>query len=216
MAFLKDTRRAATVSAALIAASFLVGALLYRTLPETIVTHWGPSGEPNGTMAKPYGVFLLPFVMAAVTLLLFSLPKIDPLKNSYASFRKEYDRLIVLIVAFMTMMNGLVLAWNLGYRFNLSRFIAPAVGIFFYFLGTIMPGIKRNWFAGIRTPWTLSSDRVWQKTHEKAGSVFQLAGIVACFGAVVPRYAFELLVVPILAATLWVTFYSYLVYRKGE
>jgi len=216
MKYALKTKQAIAIVAALILAAVAAGWYLAPQLPDVIATHWNATGQVNGTMAKIWALVFVPLLAAGTATVLFFVPTIDPLKESYKAFRREYNWLIVLIVAFLVMIQGLVLAWNLGYRFNFSRFIAPSIGLLFYFIGGILPGLKRNWFAGIRTPWTLSSDRVWKKTHEHAGSVFQLAGIVACFGAVLPDYALYFLILPLLTAIAWVIAYSYVIYRKGE
>lgn len=210
-----NTKEAIVIVCALILASALTTAYFYADLPQTLVTHWNSSGEANGTADKSWGVFLVPLIAAFISLLLFSLPYIDPIDKGYRNFRKEYDWLIVLIAAFLSLLQVMTVVWNLGLHFNFSRFLAPTVGVLFYFIGTLMPGFKRNWFAGIRTPWTLSSEDVWRKTHDQAGSVFQLMGIIACFGAVIPRYSLYFLFVPTILGVAWVTLYSYLVFRKG-
>lgn len=210
------TKKAALICAALILASVLAGVCTYPYLPSEVTTHWSAAGVPNGDMSKFWGIFLLPIIAAGLAVFLFLLPALDPLDKNFKAFRKEYDWLVVLIETFLALGTALVLAWNLGARFDVARVVAPAIGILFFFIGMLMPEMKRNWFAGIRTPWTMSSDRVWKRTHEQAGSVFQLAGIIACIGAILPQYALWLTLVPILLATLWVTLYSYLVYRKGE
>lgn len=209
------TRDAVLIVGAMLLASALMTAYFYKDLPQTLATHWNASGEAKGTADKSWGVFLVPLIAAFLSLLLFALPSIDPLDKGYKDFRKEYDWLIVLLAAFFSLLQVMIVVWNLGVHFNFSRFIAPLVGLLFYFLGVLMPGFKRNWFAGIRTPWTLSSDAVWKKTHDLAGTVFQLAGILACFGAVLPRYSLYFLFVPSILGAAWVTLYSYLVYRKG-
>lgn len=207
-------------------AAFIVGALLlltgsatayfYKDLPQALVTHWDASGRPDGAAGKSWALLsLMPAAGALVALLLFALPAFDPIDKGYKDFRKEYDAMIILLVAFFCLMQGVTLALNLGLRLDLGRFLAPAVGLLFFGLGTLMPGFKRNWFAGIRTPWTLSSDAVWKKTHEHGGVVFRLIGILACFGAVLPRYSFYVMSVPIILGAAWVTLYSYLVFRKG-
>jgi uncharacterized membrane protein len=210
------TRNAAIAAAALVAAALLAGLWAWPMLPSEMAVHWNAAGEADGAAGKAIGVLFLPLVAAAMAALLFALPRIDPLAKGYRAFRKEYDGLILVLVGFMGGIQGAVLAWNLGYRFDLIRFVGPGVGLLFFCLGAVMPQFKRNWFAGIRTPWTLSSDRVWDETHRHGGFLFRAAGVLACLGAVVPDYGIALVFVPIVAASLWTLIYSYLVYRKGS
>ena len=210
------TKDAAVIVALMLATALGVTAFFYHDLPQTIATHWNASGQANGTADKSWGLFLPTIIAALISALLFALPAIDPLDKGYKNFRKTYNWLIVLIAAFLALLQVMTVVWNLGFRFNFSRFIAPTIGVFFYFIGTLLPDIKRNWFAGIRTPWTLSSDRVWMRTHEHAGTIFRIAGLVACLGAVFPLHALYFLFVPSLLGIAWVIVYSYLVFRKGE
>ncbi len=209
------TKRAIVLSALLAGAALLASLIAWNALPEMMATHWGADGLADGYSGKAFGAFFLPALSVALGALLFWLPKIDPLAASFKAFRKEYDGLVTLIVGFLALIHGTVLAWNLGARFEMLQVIGPGIGLLFFYIGAIMPQMKRNWFAGIRTPWTLSSDKVWEETHRVGGKLFQAAGVLAILGAVFTDYAFLLIVVPALASALGVTVYSYLVYRKG-
>jgi uncharacterized membrane protein len=203
------------LAAALAAAPLAAGLFAWDALPEMMATHWGPDGLADGRSGKAFGVLFLPLLSAALAGFLSALPKLDPLAAGFKAFRKEYDGLVVLIVGFLALIQAAILAWNLGARFDFVQVVGPGIGLLFFYLGAIMPQMRRNWFAGIRTPWTLSSDRVWEETHRVGGKAFQAAGVLAVLGAVFTDVGFALIVVPALAAALGVTLYSYLVYRKG-
>lgn len=210
------TRNAAVLAAVLVLAPLAAALLAWPALPSEMAVHWNAAGEADGVSGKAFGALFLPLLAAALAGLLFLLPRIDPLAKGYKAFRKEYDGMILVLVGFLAVIQGAILAWNLGFRFGFVQVIGPGVGLLFFYLGAVMPQFKRNWFAGIRTPWTLSSDRVWEETHRHGGLVFRAAGVLACFGAVFPDQAFALVFVPIMAAALWTPIYSYLVYRKGS
>ncbi len=80
--------------------------------------------------------------------------------------------------------------------------------------GVMMENAKRNWFIGIRTPWTMSSDSVWNKTHAIGGKLFKISGGIAFLGVLFPDYAFFLVIAPIILSALYVTAYSYFEYKK--
>ncbi len=84
----------------------------------------------------------------------------------------------------------------------------------FYAIGALMQHAKRNYFIGIRTPWTLSSDEVWDRTHKAAGKWFRLAGLAALGGVLWPDLAVVFVIVPVMVAALYSTVYSYLEYRR--
>ncbi|PIR66985.1 MAG: hypothetical protein COU51_01040 [Parcubacteria group bacterium CG10_big_fil_rev_8_21_14_0_10_36_14] len=118
------------------------------------------------------------------------------------------------MVVFFTYVDGLIIAWNLGYYFNMGQAILPATGALFIFIGTILKHIKRNWFLGIRTPWTLTSDEVWEKTHKMGSRLFVASGILAIFSAYFEGYSMFFVLFPILFSVLYLFLYSYLVYKK--
>jgi len=208
------TKRAVALTALIIGGMLVAGALAWNALPETMVTHWNAAGEANGTSSRTFGVLFAPLLAAALAIVMFFLPKTDPLATGFKAFRKEYDGLILVLIGFLAAVQAAVLLWNLGAHFDFMQVIGPGVGLLFFYLGAVMPQMKRNWFAGIRTPWTLSSDKVWKETHELGGKLFRLSGLLAVLGAVFTDYAFELIIIPIVASSLVVIFYSYHVYRK--
>lgn len=94
----------------------------------------------------------MPIVTIAMWLLFLLIPKIDPLKKNIEKFRKYYDNFILLMILFLFYIFLLTIAWNKGVRFDMTTAIIPAIGILFYYIGSLMSYIKRNWFMGIRTP----------------------------------------------------------------
>jgi uncharacterized membrane protein len=107
-----------------------------------------------------------------------------------------------------------MLTWNLGYEFDFKTFIFPMIGVLIFYTGILMKHAKRNWFVGIRTPWTLSSDKVWDETHRIGGDLFKISGIITICGFLLPGYALFLVLVPIIASAIFLVVYSYILYRK--
>jgi len=193
---------------------FAIGAYAYARMPEQVASHWNAQGEVDGYMAKPWGVFLLPAVFLCLFLIFAVLPRLDPLRANIRKFVSQLDNLMLLVGAFFFYVYVLTLAWNLGARFNMSQLLAPAFAALFFYLGILLENAKRNWFIGIRTPWTLSSDRVWNKTHALGGKLFKAAGLIALLGLLLPQYAILFVLAPVLVAAVGSTAYSYLEYRK--
>ncbi|WP_266076364.1 SdpI family protein [Haladaptatus caseinilyticus] len=202
------------VAALLVAVAFGVSVFFYPQMPDRMATHWTTSGDADGTMGKLWGAFLLPTVTAVLLALFAVIPRIDPLDENISVFRKQYALFVVLFVAFMLYVHSFVILWNLGYRFDFTTVLAPAIGALFYFIGVLMNRVERNWFVGVRTPWTLSNDEVWKNTHSRAGPLFKLAGLVAIVGVFVPTYAIYLMVVPAVGIAIYLTVYSYVEYRR--
>ncbi len=199
-----------------IAISFVVGAYVYDRVPDQIASHWNAQGEVDGYLSKFWGLFLMPFVLVFMYGMYVLIPKIDPLRKNIESFRRQYNALIVLIVLFLFYLYLLTILWNVGMRFDMGRAIIPAIGVLFFYIGVILRYAKRNWFVGIRTPWTLSSDIVWNKTHALGSTLFKVAGIIALLSIFFPRYSFVMTIVPILLFTLYLVVYSYSVFYKEE
>jgi len=197
-----------------ILASFLLGAYLYSQMPERMASHWGSSGSVNGYMPKLWGLFLMPIISIILFLAFLVIPKIDPLKENIAKFRSYFDLFILLIFGFLFYLYLLTIAWNLGYRFNIIQLMAPAFGLLIYYAGVLIENSKQNWFIGIRTPWTLSSEKVWNKTNRQAGKLFKAAGVIAVLGAVFPQYAIALILVSVILAAIYPLAYSYLEYQR--
>jgi uncharacterized membrane protein len=163
-------------------------------------------------MPKFWGVFLLPLITLGLLGLFLAVPALDPLKANIAQFREAFNLFIVLMVAFMLYIYGLSLAWSLGYTgFKMSGAMLPAVGLLFIFIGFMLRKAKRNFFIGIRTPWTLSSDTVWDETHRIGAVLFIISGALAFLGGTT---AFWMMFAPIIGSTLFLLVYSYVLYQR--
>jgi len=194
--------------------SFLFGIYLYPQMPEKIASHWNVQGQVDGYMSKFWGLFLMPLISAGLFLLFIAIPKIDPLKTNIEKFRKYYDGFITLIIIFLFYLYLLTIFWNMGIRFDIIQLLAPAFGILFYYCGILTENAKRNWFIGIRTPWTLSNDAVWDKTHKIGGKLFKISGIVVLFGIFFRNYALFFILVPVILVAIYTIIYSYVEYQK--
>jgi len=194
--------------------SFILGFYFYRLMPDQLASHWNSRGEVDDYLPKFWGLFLLPLVSLALFLLFLFVPRIDPFKENIKIFRKYYDLVWVCLFVFLFYIFALTVIWNLGYQFNFILSFTPAMAGLWFLLGYILPRLKRNWFIGIRTPWTLSSEEVWDRTHQVGGRLFKLSGLIALIGLAFPNLASSFVLLPVLFSALYVTVYSYLAYRK--
>ena len=202
----------------LVLLSAVIGAVAYPALPDQIASHWNAAGEADGAMPKFWGVFLFPALMGVLLIAYVAIPKIDPLRANIESFRTYYDKLWVAMFLFFFYIFGLMLAWNFGYRFNFTALMIPAMAFLWYSLGVLLEKSRRNWFVGIRTPWTLSSDAVWEKTHTLGGKLFRVAAMLGLAGFFFrdPNYAIALVAIPAAAIAAITIVYSYAAYRREE
>lgn len=202
------------ICVALIVLSFAAAAFYWNDLPAVMDSHWDVNDQVNGTMGKFWGVFMLPIVLLAMLGMFYIIPNIDPLKENIVEFRPAFNLFIVLISLFMAYIYGLSIAWNLGARFNMSNMIIPGIGLIFIGSGYLITQAKRNYFIGIRTPWTLANDLVWDKTHAMGGKLFIASGIIVLLSIFFFKYAFPVMMVVIFGTVIFTTLYSYLVYAR--
>ncbi len=193
---------------------FIIGTFIYPLMPEQMASHWNSNGEVDGYMSKFWGVFLTPFMSLGLIIIFLLIPKIDPLKANIEKFRKYYDEFVVLILLFLSYVYFLTIFWNLGYRFNMTIMIFLMIAPLFYYSGILIENAKRNWFIGIRTPWTLSSEKVWNKTHKLGGKLFKLSGALVLLGILFEKYAIIFVILPIILSSVYLFVYSYFEYQK--
>ncbi|MBI3153449.1 MAG: SdpI family protein [Chloroflexi bacterium] len=210
------TKLTSIIVLTLIAAAVIAGLALWNQLPEQMASHWNANDQVDGYISKFWGVFLMPLVTLGMFALFLVIPNIDPLKANIAQFRETFNMFIALIAGFMLYVHALTLAWSLGYQnFKMSAAMLPFMGILFIAIGYLLRQAKRNFFIGIRTPWTLSSDTVWGKTHQLGSVLFMLSGAFAILGGFFGGMtAFWMLFVPLIGSTIFLVVYSYILYRN--
>jgi uncharacterized membrane protein len=199
-----------------IVAMLIFGAVVYSRLPDQVPTHWNIYGQVDAKMDRLQAVLLLPALTAGLWLLMLGLPRIDPLRASYAAFAGTYQLFVNALVLFMAALYVVSLGAALGWNINVPQMIGIGVGLLFMLLGNEMGRLKPNWFAGIRTPWTLSDPEIWRRTHRFGGRVFFAAGLlIAVANLLLPATTsgFVILTGALGAAILSVG-YSYLLWRQ--
>lgn len=202
----------------MIAAALAVSLAVYNRLPEQVASHWNVNDQVDGSMPRFWGAFLMPLITLAMLGLFLVIPAIDPLRANIQTFRRPFNVFITLIVAFVLYVHVLTILWNLGLRsFRISAAMLPAMGLLFIFIGSLLRQAKRNYSIGIRTPWTLASDRVWDQTHRVGAVLFVLSGVLAAIGALLPGpTAYWFVLGPVLASTAFLLVYSYVLWRAEQ
>ena len=199
-----------------VVAAWIVAIVAYRHMPDRMATHWNAQGVVNGYSGRLSGLLLIPAIMLGIQIFFMVIPHIDPMKENINAFKRQFDGFTLLIALFLAYLLGVVVVWNGGVRFSMSGMMAPAFGLLFYGIGALLKGIKRNWFIGIRTPWTLSSDEVWDRTHEMGSTVFKIVGALAVLGAVFPAHMILFMLGPVIVGSLGIVVYSYMIFRQKK
>ena len=211
-------KKTTIVLSIILIAFFAIGIFSYLTLDkEKIASHWDESGQVNGQMGKFAGIFLMPLIAIGLFILFIMIPKIDPLKSNIKKFKNYYDSFVVVLMFFMLYIYITTILFNFGYKLNMTTLIMPAIALLFFYIGSIMKYLKKNWFIGIRTPWTLSNDKVWEKTHKLSSKIFKLLGIIILLGLFFPtKYLILIILIPTLSAAFGLVIYSWWIYKKEK
>ena len=207
-------RKSEVIILGIVLLSFLVSIYFYPRSPEKVASHWNARGKVDGYMSKFWGLFLFPFVLLGLWLLFVAIPRIDPLKTNIEKFRKYFDGFIILFFIFMLSIHFQIILWNIGIKIKPNILFPIGFGILFYYGGILLENAKRNWFIGIRTPWTLSSEKVWSKTHKIGGKLFKIAGVIALFSILFQKYTIFFILVPVILIAVYTIVYSYIEYQK--
>jgi len=171
-------------------------------------------GEVDGYISKSWASFLMPIISLVLVLLFLFIPKIDPFKENIKKFKGYFEGFIIIILLFLLYIYLLTIFWNLGFRFDMNYFMIPAFALLLYYAGILVEKAKRNWFIGIRTPWTLSSEQVWDKTHKLGAKLFKASAVIVLLGMLFVDYVFYFVIIPIIALLVFSFLYSYLEYQK--
>ncbi len=190
--------------------------LAYPALQAPLPSHWNAAGQVDGYLPKLWGVLIVPLLMFPCTALFFVLPRIDPLKENYRKFRQYYEGFILVFDLFLLIIQLQIVLWGLGYQVSPNLILPPVFGALFIYIGFMVEHAEQNWFVGIRTPWTLSSEQVWKKTHALGGKLFKITGIIALAGVFFGDYALWFVLVPAISVAIGTIVYSFIEFRKEQ
>ena len=213
-----NRRRLVWLSAAVVAVMLAMAAWAWVQLPAgaEVPIHWGPDGTVNGTAPKSIGLLLLPLLATGVAVVLAFLPRFEPRRANLERSGKAYGAVWVAVLLLLAGIQALVVATALGATVDISRLTLFGIGLLYLVIGNYLPKVRPNYMMGIRTPWTLTSDLAWAKTHRIGGRLFVLEGLVFIAMGVIGVSPEALLVVLIggIVLLLVVLFaYSYRVWK---
>jgi uncharacterized membrane protein len=194
-----------------------MSAWAWGRIPDTaeVPIHWGVDGQPNGWAPKPVALTLMPITILVLGGIFAAIPRIDPRRPNLVRSSTAYLWIVGAAIALITVVHVVSVAVVLGAHLDIGRIVALVVAAMFVVIGNFLGKTRSNWFVGIRTPWTLSSERSWTRTHRLAGYLFVAAGILVFLLSFVAPPAVEmwaLLVSAGLAAVIPIV-YSYFAWR---
>ncbi len=188
---------------------------IYPSLPEKIPIHWNARGEIDDWGAKEWAVWLVPAIMLLWTGLVVALPWLSPRHFKVDPFRPTFNYIMVVTGAFFVLVHWVMIQAAFDHRFPSGRLVVAAVFLLFALLGNVLGRVRRNFWVGVRTPWTLASDTVWIATHRLAARLFALTGFCGAIAGVAGAPLSPLLV-SLLIVVLIPVIYSLVLYKRLE
>lgn len=202
--------------AGIILAGFLISAAAYSHLPNPVPVHWNIRGQADRYGSPWMNILATPVVSLVLAVLCSLLPRFGPMKANFETFAKFYGRMIVALLAMLLCIHVVILLKSAGYGVAIERVFPILIGVLLAILGNWMGKIRRNFYVGIRTPWTLANDVVWERTHRIGGHLMVAIGLASALAVVFPHplAGFVVLIGGVLLFTAWALAYSCWLYQK--
>ena len=200
----------------LLTSMFLGSILLYSTLPAQMPMHWNIHGQIDSYMKKDIAVSLLPLLTAGMFILFKAIPRLDPKKNKYKLFKKEWEIIQVTLISFFTYLHFMIFLVSIRPEISFVPLLFFGIGILFIIIGNYLPTIKQNYFVGIKIPWTLSSAENWDRTHRFGGKCFIVSGVIILFEAFSPWNAPIIIFASLFLSVVFPVIYSYIIFSSNR
>lgn len=195
---------------------WLVWAYFYNKLPDMVPVHWWLDWKPDRMWSKIMHITMFPLISLWMVILFYFLPKLDPKKENYEKFWGIWEIFQFSILWFFAYIYFLTTFVTLNPEYNISKFVLLWIWVLFIILWNYMWKIRQNYFIGIKLPWTLANEEVWNKTHRFGWKMFMLAWILFIINAFFLWQTFIILWFVILAIIFAPIVYSFVVFKKGK
>lgn len=214
---LKFTLKTELFPILIIVTTIIIALVAHPLLPQVVISHWNAQGVADGWSSRNFHTIFFPALIAFIYLVLNITPAIDPNKKRYQEFFKTY--LIIrntLLFSLLVIFTGATYV-NLGHKLNIGGLTGGTIGLLFIVMGNYLGKVKKNWFVGIKNPWTLSSDNVWNRTHRLSGKLFVIFGFIMI---ALPWLNSKLVMPTIIAGSIILvaslTIFSYIIFKKEQ
>lgn len=191
----------------------MAGLVLYSRLPERVPTHFDFSGTPDGWSSRPFAVFGLPCLLAALNVFLYACLNRDPKRANMSGALKTVSQWSLPVLSVLCY--GLTLTAALGYPSRIEIVVPLLTGILLLVIGNYLPKTKQSYTMGIKLPWTLQSEENWTRTHRLSGFLWVLCGFVMIPLSLLRLWSGWLFGVLLAVMVLIPAVYSYALHRKG-
>ena len=182
-----------------------------------VPVHFNAAGQADGWAGASGALFLLPLLAAGILGLILLLPRIDPRAEKLRQSQRAQLNIALAVQLLLATVQAVIIAIALGQQPDLGRWLLLMTGLLFAVIGNEAGKLRWNYTVGIRTPWTLADERVWDKTHRFGGIVFFIAGLTlmgAALLAVPSSFGVPLIVAASLISTVLCVGKSWLLWRQ--
>jgi uncharacterized membrane protein len=200
----------------IIGLQILISIVTYPFMPERVPSHWNIYGQVDGYLPKQLNAILVPTMSIGIYLLIWLLMRYSPHlgQQSRRVMAGVTNLIVVGILLFMLIMQLAVDAIALGVPLSIPLIDSLCVSLLFVFLGNYMGKLRRNFWAGFRTPWTLASETVWERTHRLGGWLMVLGGLVGVVLSFIPALRLGGIIGIVAVIVLVTTIYSFVLYQR--
>jgi uncharacterized membrane protein len=201
----------------IVAAALALSIWAYPRLPDSVPTHWNMRGQADDYSSRLVAVLSVPLGLLVLMAVFQILPRIDPKGRNYLKFQDTYWTLVNGVLGLGLGLHAMVLAVGMGAGVNVRQALGIGFGLLFMLIGNYLGRLEPNWFMGIRTPWTLSSETVWRKTHRTAAWLFVAGGVVVVLmGILRPAGPMRVLAITLAVAAGVPVVQSYVLWRREK
>jgi uncharacterized membrane protein len=202
----------------LIAATCVAIVIAYPHLPDKVPTHWNSDLRPNGYSPK-WVLFLVgPGLMFLIALFAWAGPWLSPKHFEVENFHSTWNQIMLMLLCMMAYVHAVTLWTDVGHRMDGRRAVIGGICLIFALMGNVMGKVRRNFFIGVRTPWTLASERIWNATHRFAAKTMVAGGLLGLVFTITDLHRWP--VISLLAGAIAPAIYSLILYkqldRRGE
>lgn len=193
----------------------LAVAFIYPKLPDRIPTRWGFNGAVSYDSKST--IWIIAAMLPCFAFLFDLAPHIDPRRNNYQKFDRFYDGFCVGMQLFLSVVIGIIIRESFfPGQIRAAKVILLMVSVMLLLIGNYLPKVQSNFYMGIKTPWTLSSDKVWRKTHRLGGRLYAGCGLLSLLAVLIlpENMAGITLLTLVIGSTVAVTIASWLWWKK--
>lgn len=179
-----------------------------------MASHWNAQGIVDGYSGKLINILMFPILLLVLLILFIFIPKIDPKKKNIKEFEGTFNIFVSAFLSFMLLLQLQVFLWNTGTQISMNTIMPILMGLLFIVISQLVSKAKQNYTIGIRTPWTLHSERVWEKTHKIGGKLFLISGVLSILSFLLPEFTYIIVLGSAIISTIIVFVYSYIEYKR--